>query len=145
MEMPRRTLLALLLTSAGAAWSQTGQIQPTIRIRLDIGGQVLTATLFDNPTTRDLLSLLPLALTAKDFMSFEKLAYLPRKLTTQGAPASYTPAAGDVGYYDPWGNLAFFHDKWNPSPGLVLLGRFEGAIDVLRIKGDTPVRIAQVR
>ncbi len=111
------------------------------RLKLVVYGQMLTARLIANPTTRDLLSLLPLpGLPARDFMHFEKIAYLPRKPRTEGAPASHTPAAGDLGYFAPWGNLALFHDGWQPSAGLVLLGRFEGLVAALRIQGETTVR-----
>ena len=117
----------------------------TFRVRIGLAGRSLTATLVDNPTTRDLVSLLPLELPGKDFMHFEKIAYLPRKLTTRDAPPSYTPVAGDFAYFDPWGNLALFHDDWRPSPGLVHLGRFDGPVDALRIKGEMPVRVELIQ
>lgn len=117
----------------------------TYRVRIQLAGRSLTATLVDNPTTRDLVSLLPLDLPGKDFMHFEKIAYLPRKLTTREAPSSYTPVAGDFGYFHPWGNLALFHEDWQPSPGLVYLGRFDGPVDALRIKGELPIRVELVK
>lgn len=38
----------------------------------------------------------------------KKIADLPTKLTTQNAPHGYAGKAGDLTYYAPWGNLAFF-------------------------------------
>ena len=130
-----------LCFSAAFAWAQSDATEETFRVRIELAGQSLTATLEDNPTTRDLMSMLPLELPGRDFMHFEKIAYLPRELTTEGAPPSYTPVEGDFGYFAPWGNLALFHDDWNPSPGLVYLGRFDGPVDALRIKGEMPVRV----
>lgn len=127
--------------AAAPASGPRNAITRTYRVRIQLAGRSLTATLVDNPTTRDLVSLLPLDLPGRDFMHFEKIAYLPRKLTTHEAPPSYTPVAGDFGYFDPWGNLALFHDDWRPSSGLVYLGRFDGPVDALRIKGEMPIRV----
>ena len=143
--LSRRTWLAWLATSAGVVSAQTAPARPGIRLRLEVGAHVLTATLTDQPIARDLLSLLPLALSAKDFGATEKVAYLPRKLTTQGAPTTHTPVAGDLCYYAPWGNLALFYADGKPSPGLVPLGRFDGSTEELRGPADVPLRITQIR
>lgn len=141
----RRMFLPVLAACATAVGRGAARAQAPLRIRIEIGSQALPVHLLDNPTTRDLLSLLPLELTGKDFMTSEKLAYLPRKLTTRDAPNSFTPVAGDFAYYAPWGNLALFHADGQPSPGLVLLGRFEGPVDVLRIKGEVTLRVVRER
>jgi hypothetical protein len=131
----------LFASLVSAVLAESNLTQTTYSVRVTLGGQSLTATLQDSPTTRELISMLPLDLPGRDFMHFEKIADLPRKLTTEGAPSSHTPTAGDFAYYHPWGNLALFHADWNPSPGLVLLGRFDGPVDALRNKGNMPVRI----
>lgn len=141
--LSRRSWLAWLATSAGAVKAQTAP-RPGLRLRLEWGTQLLTATLTDQPITRDLLALLPLSLKAQDYMATEKVAYLPRKLATGGAPTAHTPVAGDLCYYAPWGNLALFYADGKPSPGLVLLGRFDGAADALRDLADGPLRITQI-
>jgi hypothetical protein len=66
-------------------------------------GKTLTATLADNQTSRDFISLLPLTLKLKDYASTEKISYLPRKLLAADAPAGSDPAVGDITYYAPWG------------------------------------------
>ena len=144
-SLSRRTWLAWLATSAGVVSAQTAPARPGIRLRLEVGAHVLTATLADQPIVRDLLSLLPLALSAQDYMTTEKGAYLPRKLTPQGAPTAHTPVAGDLCYYAPWGNLALFYADGKPSPGLVLLGRFDGSTEGLRGPADVPLRLTPIR
>jgi hypothetical protein len=57
-----------------------------MRIRIKAGDKVVTATLVDNPTSRDFISLLPLTVTLEDHAATEKITYLPRKLSTEGAP-----------------------------------------------------------
>lgn len=140
--MKRRTFVASMTATASLLNAPAHSASPSTRIGMSLNGQLLKVGLFDHPTTRDLISLLPLVGTAKDFGSLEKVLYLPRKLTTQGAAASYTPVTGDLCYYAPWGNLALFHGDGHPSPGLIPLGRFEGDLGALRIKGEAPLRIA---
>jgi hypothetical protein len=74
-----------------------------MRIRIKAGDKVVTATLVDNPTSRDFISLLPLTVTLEDHAATEKITYLPRKLSTEGAPAGSDPAIEDIAYYAPWG------------------------------------------
>lgn len=106
-----------------------------MRLYLDIEGTTLTATLDDSDSARDFASLLPLELTLKDFAATEKISDLPRRLSTEGAPEGYTPRAGDLTYYAPWGNLALFHKDFKHSAGLVKLGTLDGGVEILRRPG----------
>lgn len=74
-----------------------------MKIHLTFDGKVLAATLLDNATARDLVSLLPLELTLEDYASTEKIAHPPRKLSIAGAPAGAGAEVGDIAYYAPWG------------------------------------------
>lgn len=112
-----------------------------MNIRMTINGQVLSATLVDSAAARDFLGLLPLMLDLEDYASTEKIAQLPRKLSTAGAPAGMTPSIGDLTYYAPWGNLAIFYKGFRHSPGLIKLGRIDGDIHVLRAAGPLKARI----
>ena len=51
-----------------------GQEAGTMRIRLTIDGKAVEATLLDNATTRDFLSLLPMTLTLEDYASPKRSA-----------------------------------------------------------------------
>ena len=115
-----------------------------MKIRLTINGQSATATLDDNPTARDFLSMLPLALTLEDYASTEKIAYPPRKLSTQSAPAGIDPEVGDITYYAPWGNLALFYKDFGYSAGLIRLGRFDAGVEALRVRGRLKVTIEAI-
>lgn len=113
----------------------------SMSIRLTINGQVLSATLVDNATTRDFLALLPLTLEFEDYNSTEKVSQLPRRLSTAGAPAGVDPSVNDITYYAPWGNLAIFYEDFGYSSGLVKLGRIDGDIGALRARGPVKVVI----
>ncbi|MBE9640726.1 cyclophilin-like fold protein [Salipiger mangrovisoli] len=96
------------------------------KIHVTVGEAVLSATLDDTPAGRDFARLLPLELTLGDYHGIEKVAELPRKLDTAGAPASYAAKAGDITLYEPWGNLAIFYQPFEAAAGLVRLGAFDG-------------------
>ena len=112
-----------------------------MKIRLTINGRSTTATLDDTPSARDFLALLLLTLKLDDYNATEKIATLPRKLSTQGAPATIEPRVGDLAYYAPWGNLALFYRDFGNSPSLIRLGRFDAAVELLEGRGSLDVTI----
>ena len=68
--------------------TQTAPTDAVQRVRLTLANQdELIVKLNGTKAAEDFLSLLPLELTCKDFNNTEKVAYLPRRLDTQGAPA----------------------------------------------------------
>jgi len=102
-----------------------------MRIRLVVGDQTATATLHDTPIARDFASMLPLTLQFEQYAD-ERIAYLSRKLTREGAPAGITPNTGDLAYYAPWGNLAIFMRDFRYSTGLLPLGRIDSGLSILQ-------------
>src|SRR6267378_1570481 len=116
----------------------------TMKIRLTINGKAITATLIDNSTARDFLTLLPMTLTLEDYAATEKISYLPRKLSTAGAPAGSDPSVGDVTYYAPWGNLAFFYRDSRHARGLIQLGRIDSGIEALSVAGPLKATIERI-
>ena len=112
-----------------------------MKIRLTVDGKAVEATLLDTATTRDFLTLLPLTLTLDDYASTEKISYLPRKLSTVGAPAGVDPSPGDIAYYAPWGNLAIFYKDAPYAKGLVKLGHLDSGIEALSVRGSRKVTI----
>jgi hypothetical protein len=56
-----------------------------MKLRLRIRDRVLTATLIENKTARDFISLLPVTLTMNDLFGREKFAHLPRTISEDGA------------------------------------------------------------
>jgi hypothetical protein len=115
-----------------------------MKIRLTFDGKAVEATLLDNATARDFLSLLPMTLTLEDYASTEKIGHPPRKLSTAGAPAGVDPSVGDIAYYAPWGNLAIFYKDFGYSKGLIGLGRIDSGIEALNVPGSLKVTIERV-
>lgn len=79
-----------------------------------------------------------------NYAATEKISYLPRKLSTAGAPAGSDPSAGDITYYAPWGNLAIFYKDFGYSRGLIQLGRIDSGIEALNVPGSLKVTIEPV-
>ncbi|PBC65708.1 hypothetical protein BKI49_02315 [Streptomyces sp. Tue6028] len=112
-----------------------------MNLRLTLDGHQSDATLNDSAAAHDLAELLPLTLDMEDFHRTERIAYPPRKLDTTGAPAASNPKAGDLAYYAPWGNLAFFYRDGDHSPDLVILGRLTDPGDTDRLATAERIRI----
>ena len=138
-------LPALMPHPAHAQTSQNTTREHPMRIAMLANGKTLTFQLEDNRTSRDFVALLPLDLALEDYASTEKISTLSRKLTTEGAPSGYTPAAKDFAYYAPWGNIAIFHKGFKYSPGLIKLGTLESDLDQIRQPGPLNVRFELIK
>lgn len=112
-----------------------------MKIRLEVDGTPVMATLADNATARDFASLLPLSLNLADYAMTEKVSDLPRRLSTEGAPAGSDPRVGDIAYYSPWGNLALFYRDFRYSEGLIVLGKIHTGVASLSRPGPLRVTI----
>lgn len=115
-----------------------------LRLQFRFDDQVVTYTLFDNPTVRDLLSMLPLELEIEDFSTNEKIVHLPRRLDEGGFEAFGDETPGDLCYFLGWGNLALFHGEYTFRNDLIRLGHIEGPMEPLLHNGTYPVRIETV-
>ncbi|MEW5421721.1 hypothetical protein HNS03_07360 [Amorphus sp. 3PC139-8] len=115
-----------------------------MKIRIIIDGVELNGTLDDTPAGREFATLLPLELTLSDYHNTEKVADLPKRLSTEGMPDGMDPDVGDITYFAPWGNLALFYRDFGYSRGLIRLGRIDGSIDPLTRSGKLSARIEQV-
>jgi hypothetical protein len=132
------TQLAFGQTTQEPATNQDGT---TLQIRIEFNGASMTATLYDNPSARDFASMLPLDLMIEDYSTNEKIAYLPRKLTDDGSGPFDNERPGDLAYYAPWGNLAFFYEGYRYSSGLIRLGRIDGDFAPLLMRGEFDLHI----
>jgi hypothetical protein len=141
MPQRRSTILLAAIAFALLAAASVDAEADTMKIRIRINGTEVAATLIDNPTSRDFVSLLPLTLTLEDYGDTEKIGYLPRKLSTEGAPPGSEPSAGDVSYYAPWGNLALFRKDFRYSSQLVKLGTIDSGGEALNVPGPAEVTI----
>jgi hypothetical protein len=143
-----RTLAAILLLIAGlvsvATYAADGSktVMTTTKIKMVFENGEVIISLTNNPTTADLLSLLPMTLYASDFNNAEKILMLPRTLIGAKSAVGYDPKIGDVALYAPWGNLAIYYRDAPYAAGLLYLGKVELGLDALsKIPNNTKIYI----
>jgi hypothetical protein len=146
-RLSRRTSIAAALAvpaMARAASPTMARAQTSgapMRLRCHFADQDFAYRLVDNPTVPDFVSMLPLNLTISDFSTNEKIAHLPRRLDEGGLADFDDEAPGDLCYFRGWGNLAFFHDDYRYRGDLIRLGRIEGGVEPLSLRGEFPLRL----
>ena len=114
-----------------------------MQIHITIGATTMTATLDDNPTARDFAALLPLSLTLRDFGAAEKVSgALSRPLSEQGAPETAAGAVGDIAYYAPWRNIAFYRSPGPNAAGVIRIARITSGIEALDQQGQVQVTVS---
>ena len=144
--LTRAMVLLLVATSAIAATDEVSHSRrEPMNIRMTMAGQIITASLEESDSARDFFAMLPLTLPLEDYAETEKIAYLPRKLTTQTAPEGIDPQVGDIAYYAPWGNLAIYYRDFGYSSGLIRLGRITSGLDALTAQPSGTLTIEAVK
>jgi len=114
-----------------------------MKIRLTTKSKVLTATLIDNETTRDFVSLLPLTLTMNDLFGREKFAHLPRAISEKGK-RKHAYEIGEVIYWSPGPDVAIYYKQDGatiPNPGTIVIGKIDSGVEVLNVPGSVKVKI----
>jgi hypothetical protein len=61
------------------------------RIKLSFNNEKVIVNMYDNPTSRDFLTLLPLTLTFEEYSGTEKISRLAERLSTEDAPSGSDP------------------------------------------------------
>lgn len=116
-----------------------------IIIKLSYEDKEILVEMLDIQSANDFLILLPLELPFEDYNQTEKIASLPRKLSTENAPSGMTPKKGDFSYYAPWGNLAVYYKDFSYSSGVIQLGSIvEGLENLSKIENGTIVTIDKI-
>lgn len=117
----------------------------TMKLKITIGDKTASAVLYDNPTSRDFTTMLPLTVKMDDYSNTEKIFYPSRKLSTKDAPAGFDPSVGDITLYAPWGNIALFYKDFGYSSGLIPMGKITSGIEAFAVKGSITVKIELVK
>ncbi|HVW98669.1 MAG TPA: cyclophilin-like fold protein [Mucilaginibacter sp.] len=107
----------------------------SMKLKITISEKAAFAQLYDNPAARDFAALLPLTLELEDYNRTEKISQLPEKLSSEDAPRGFQPSAGDLTYYEPWGNIALFYKDFGYANGLIPLGRITSGLEAFTSGG----------
>ena len=129
MKSSRLLLLLLLLLGSGACKSKTPEPDvstlPTVsnQLRIRIGSNTFTATLFDNPTVTAFVARLPLTVPMVELNGNEKYYDLSQSLPTNAANPG-TIQAGDLLLYGS-NTLVLFYDTFSTSYRYTRMGRVD--------------------
>lgn len=134
-----------IVENVGANEEATTNMNEETRIKLTFNNEEIYVKLDNNQASKEFFEMLPLTLDFEDYNDTEKIATLPEKLSTEGAPSGYDPQVGDFAYYAPWENLSIFYKDFRYSNSLVKLGTFESDIEKLaNMSEDFTVKIEKV-
>ena len=146
-------ILAMSLIGTGRSEAETpssskperapSETSHNMKINIRISGKTLTATLADNPTARDFVSLLPFKVSMNDLFGREKYGDLPRKISETG-PRAHSYHVGDIAYWSPDHQLAVYYrqdDQTIPSPGVILVAKMDAGIEAFQVPGPVKVTI----
>jgi hypothetical protein len=114
-----------------------------MKINLSIGGKILTATLADNATARDFVSVLPLNVSMKDLFGREKYGDLPKALSENG-PRQNRYEVGDIAYWSPDHQFALYYHQDGesiPSPGIIRIAKMDAGTEAFNVSGPVMVAI----
>ncbi len=114
-----------------------------MKIKITIADKTISATLADNETARDFVSLLPLKLSMKDLFGREKFGKLPKALSENG-PATHSYEVGDIAYWSPNHDVAIYYHQDGesiPSPGVIPVARIEAGAEAFNVPGSVKVTI----
>lgn len=114
-------------------------------INITVGEQVLLVDLYDNATARDLVDLLPLEISVRDYGGQEKIGILPRSLNTGDAPASSSAQAGELGYYAPAQALVIYYQNVGKFSGIVPIGKINASAYQLRMLNSGVIKFDKRR
>ena len=141
----RLTALALAVGLALSLIPQKASSEgnQNMKITINVSGKTVTATLMDNPTAKDFVSLLPLTMSMSDLFGREKFGHLQKALSEKG-PRANTYEVGDIAYWSPAHDLAIYyhHDHETiPSPGVIPIAKINGGTKVFNVTGSVKVSI----
>jgi hypothetical protein len=119
----------------------------SMKINIKVGDKAITATLIDNPTTRDFVSLLPLTLTMNDLFGREKFAHLPRGISEEGERTKIYDV-GDIIYWSPGPDVAIYyrHDGQEiPDPGIIAIGKIDAGVETFKVPGSVKATVELIK
>ena len=99
-----------------------------MKISIKIGDKILSASLAENATARDFVSVLPLNVSMKILFGREKYGDLPKALSDNG-PRKNRYEVGDIAYWSPNRQFAvYYHQDGEaiPSPGIIPIAKMDG-------------------
>lgn len=136
--MFKPVMLALASLTA-VSFSSLGAEAEGIRVKITAGAQVMTATFYDNATTRTLVSRFPLTLPMEDLYGREMCYRFPDALPANEMQTSGYEV-GDVVYWAPRHSFVIMYEQNNEQIGnLQKVGHIHSGVGIFRHTGNIDV------
>src|SRR6266567_6876776 len=135
--------LLLIASLVAVDASKASERTTNMKIRMSIADKVVIATVADNATARDFVSVLPLSVPMKDLFGREKYGDLPKALSENG-PKKSRYEVGDIAYWSPDNQFAvYYHQdgKSIPSPGIIPIARIDNGVEAFDVPDPLKVTI----
>jgi len=110
----------------------------TMKIKITFGDNVLTATLYDNATTRSFIEKLPLTLPMMDLYSREMVYRFPDALPAEEA-STRGYEVGEIIYYPPLHSFVIMYAQNGEVFNMQSVGRVDSNVQVFDGIGDVDV------
>jgi hypothetical protein len=139
--------LLLVASLVAVDASKASERTTNMNIRISIADKVVIATVADNATARDFVSVLPLSVLMKDLFGREKYGDLPKALSENGHRKS-TYEVGQIAYWSPDQQFAvYYHQDGEsiPSPGVIPIAKIVAGAEAFNVPGSVKVTIAVAR
>ena len=114
-----------------------------MKIRIKVADKVMSATVANNETARDFVSVLPLNLSMNDLFGREKYGDLPKALSEKG-PRKNRYEVGDIAYWSPAHQFAVYYRQDGqsiPSPGIIPIAKIDASTEAFNVPGSVKVTI----
>ena len=139
--------LLLVASLVAVDASKASERTMNMKIRISIADKVVIATVADNATARDFVSVLPLSVSMKDLFGREKYGDLPKALSENG-PRKTRYEVGDIAYWSPDHQFAvYYHQDGEsiPSPGVIPIAKIDAGVEAFNVPGSVKVTIAPAK
>jgi hypothetical protein len=128
-----------ILLGAIATLLFTGTAMAQEKIVISSAWGQLTAELVDNAATQALLEMLPVTLEMRDHLRQEKTGELPASLPQAERQLDFRD--GTLGLWGSTDFVIYYRNGSVPRPGIVILGRVDGAAAIFDRPGPVTVQI----
>jgi hypothetical protein len=136
--------LLLVASLVAVDASKASERTTNMKIRISIADKVVIATVADNATARDFVSVLPLSVSMKDLFGREKYGDLPKALSENG-PRKNTYEVGEIAYWSPSHQFAvYYHQDGEsiPLPGVIPIAKIDAGVEAFNVPGSVKVTVA---
>lgn len=132
MKQISAIIFIALLTFSLAGALQSAEHKLTLsnmRIKITSGDKIAVFQLYNTVAAKELYEQLPLKLDLTNFRDAQWMFFPPKKLSVKAQEAYHEGKKGELGYYEPWGNVFMLYKDFYARDKMHRLGICISGID----------------